>query len=173
MATKRSSLNPKRKETEERYWSVWATHVENHSTLPETARTFGYASVSQVCRILKWCARQLQTDTPLEVTEGQVWNKLKRLRAIQPKREQVMGEDNHQAAIGYLREERELENDIAKLQGAVRELIQLTGPNGGPVQVETSTKDMSDEQVAALAANIGAALSGGGGPASSDAEGEN
>jgi len=47
-----------------------------------------------------------------------------------------------------------------------------TGPNGGPVQVETNTKDMSDEQVAALAANIGAALSGGGGPASSDTEGE-
>jgi hypothetical protein len=47
-----------------------------------------------------------------------------------------------------------------------------TGPNGGPVQVETNTKDMSDEQVAALAANIGAALSGGGGPAPSDTEGE-
>ncbi len=47
-----------------------------------------------------------------------------------------------------------------------------TGPNGGPVQVETSTKDMSDEQVAALAANIGAALSSGGGSAPSDAEGE-
>jgi hypothetical protein len=47
-----------------------------------------------------------------------------------------------------------------------------TGANGGPLQVETMTGDMSDEQLAALAANIGAALSGGGGSAPSDTEGE-
>lgn len=100
----------------------------------QTAAACGHKSISQVCRILKWCAKQLEQD-PVEVVQGQVWNKLRRLRAIQPKREQTMGEDNHQAAIGYLREERELENDIAKLQGAERHLVELTGPNGGPLQV--------------------------------------
>ncbi len=128
-------LKPRNEETKAKYWTVWATHVENHSTLVQTAQTFGY-SIGQVCRITKWCAKQLQQD-PVEVVQGQVWNKLRRLRAIQPKREQVMGEDNHQAAIGYLREERELENDIAKLQGAERHLLELTGANGGPLQVQT------------------------------------
>ena len=47
-----------------------------------------------------------------------------------------------------------------------------TGANGGPLQVETMTGDMSDEQLAQLAANIGAALIGGGGPAAPDTEGE-
>lgn len=125
MATANRDLNPRKPETITQYWTVWATHVENHSTLVQTANACGY-SVGQVCRILKWCAKQLAQD-PVEIVQGQVWNKLRRLRAIQPKREQVMGEDNHQAAIGYLREERELENDIAKLQGAERHLVELTG----------------------------------------------
>jgi len=43
-----------------------------------------------------------------------------------------MGNKDHTPALGYLREEREIEHDIAELEGAKRLLVSIehTGPGG-------------------------------------------
>lgn len=123
---------------EQLWWSIWATHYANDATVTETAQTFSL-SRTKVWRAVTWCARELSHGRATEATrEGLAYQKRIRIREVRKAREVTMKEAAHIPAQGYLREERELENEIASLEGVAvtKANIELTGAGGGAIRTE-------------------------------------
>ena len=128
----KSIREPKDAETESWWWTIWATHNANDATIQETAQTFG-TDRTTAWRAIAWCSRELKDGRgAAECIEGQIYTKKQRLREVRKMRAECMGNKDHTPALGYLREERELEHDIAELEGAKRLLVSIehTGPGG-------------------------------------------
>ena len=136
-----SLREPADAETEKLWWSIWATHVANDAIITETAQTFAI-SRSKAWHAIRWCAEQLRDGRATEaVSEAVAYAKRLRLRAVRLQREDCWKTQEHQFAIGYLKEERELENEIAAIEGVATKRSSVAlgqDPDLGPVKVEQS-----------------------------------